>query len=179
MGKRLDWPIKSWPIYNGWTEGRIGCTPASKKLEASTQMLPRLSRGRIFAPINGLKNGLHSRQDTKMPPRTCRGGNRVLMSLLGALLSKFTYKENKTKEAFKESVKKSLHWENVITTECVRAFSRRARQYTMAYFALSQEAEQEAAQNGWGQLMQKNWANEKKNAIVAPSTLTVDSLELS
>jgi hypothetical protein len=62
-------------------------------------MLPRLSRGRIFAPINGVKNGCHSRQDTKMPPRTCPEGNKVLMGLLEALLLKFTYKRKKNKRS--------------------------------------------------------------------------------
>jgi hypothetical protein len=64
-------------------------------------MLTRLSRGRIFAPINGAKNGCHSRQDTKMPPRTCRGGNRVLIGLLEALSSKLAYKRKKNKRSIK------------------------------------------------------------------------------
>jgi hypothetical protein len=61
--------------------------------------MPRILRGRIFATINGAKNGCHSTQDTKMPLRTCRGGNRVLMGLLKALLSKLPIKEERNKRS--------------------------------------------------------------------------------
>jgi hypothetical protein len=45
-------------------------------------------------------------------------------------------REKKSKELFKESVRKCLDQEMVLTKERIRAFSRRARQYTMAYYAL-------------------------------------------
>jgi hypothetical protein len=45
-------------------------------------------------------------------------------------------REKKSKESFKESVRKCLDQETVLTKQRIRAFSRRARQYTMAYYAL-------------------------------------------
>jgi hypothetical protein len=85
------------------------------------------------------------------------------MGLLEALLLTLTYKRKKNKRSIQRIRKKSLDQENVIITERVRVFSRQARQYTMAYFALSQEAEQEAAQNGLGQHSQKIIEQMKKN----------------
>jgi hypothetical protein len=51
-------------------------------------------------------------------------------------------KEKKSKEMFKKSVRSSLCKENVLTTERIRAFSRRARQYTLAYYTLQQNQQQ-------------------------------------
>jgi hypothetical protein len=53
-------------------------------------------------------------------------------------------KEKKTKELFKTSVRKCLSRE-VITTNPVRSFSRRARQYILAYHALNLQQQQQAS----------------------------------
>jgi hypothetical protein len=54
-------------------------------------------------------------------------------------------KEKKSKETFKQSVRKSLCNKNVLTLDRVRAFSRRARQYTLAYYALHQQQQEQQA----------------------------------
>jgi hypothetical protein len=103
----------------------------------------------------GWKMGVTVDRTPKCHPELARKGIEFSWACLKLFYWSLPIKEIKTKEAFKELVKKSLDWENVITTECVETFSRQAHHYTMAYFPLSQEAEQEAAQNGLGQLMQK------------------------
>jgi hypothetical protein len=54
-------------------------------------------------------------------------------------------KEKKSKETFKNSVRKSLCSRDVITIQRVRAFSRRARQYTLAYYAMQQQQQEETS----------------------------------
>jgi len=58
-------------------------------------------------------------------------------------------REKKSKELFKESVRKCLDQETVLTKERIRAFSRRARQYTMAYYALQLHQENAQQQEQW------------------------------
>jgi hypothetical protein len=53
--------------------------------------------------------------------------------------------EKKSKETFKSSVRKSLCTADVITIQRVRAFSRRARQYTLAYYAMQQQQQEDAS----------------------------------
>ncbi len=53
--------------------------------------------------------------------------------------------EKKSKETFKQSVRKSLCNKNVLTLDRVRAFSRQARQYTLAYYALHQQQQEQQA----------------------------------
>ena len=52
-------------------------------------------------------------------------------------------KEKKSKELFKESVRKCLDNSTVLNIEQIRSFSRRARQYTIAYYTLHLQQENE------------------------------------
>lgn len=54
-------------------------------------------------------------------------------------------REKKSKETFKSSVRKSISNKDVITVQRVRAFSRRARQYTLAYYAMQQQQQEDAS----------------------------------
>jgi hypothetical protein len=52
-------------------------------------------------------------------------------------------KEKKSKELFKESVRKCLDCTTVLNIERIRSFSRRARQYTIAYYTLQLQEQQQ------------------------------------
>jgi hypothetical protein len=67
------------------------------------------------------------------------------MGVCKKLLSTPAIERKKSKETFKNSVRKSLCSRDVITIQRVRAFSRRARQYTLAYYAMQQQQQEETS----------------------------------
>ncbi len=82
-------------------------------------------------------------------------------------------KEKKSKEMFKQSVRKSLCNKNVLMLDRIRAFSRRARQYTLAYYALRQQQQEQQA---IGKQAAENLATSEASQL---TTVKIESVALS
>jgi hypothetical protein len=67
------------------------------------------------------------------------------MGVCKKLLSMPAMKRKKLKETFKSSVRKSLCSKDVITVQRLRAFSRQAHQYILAYYAMQQQQQEDAS----------------------------------
>jgi len=98
--------------------------------------MKRFPRRRIITTNNCQENGSGSWSHTKMSLWISRGGNRIFLGLHKNYYRCLPIKEKNIKETFKQSIRKSICSKKILTIHRVRAFSRWARQYTLAYYTM-------------------------------------------
>ena len=102
---------------------------------------------------HGRKLGVKVDRTPKCHPEMAGEGVEYDWACAKNVYRRLPLKEKKTKAKFRESVSKCLDTQSVLTFERQRMFSRRARQYMVAYYSLDNLKDEEAETNTTNPLM--------------------------
>ena len=125
------------------------------------QILPDFLEEKTLLQYYGDQMGIIVDPTPKCHPELAGEGIEYAWGCAKGSYRRLPIKEKKSKQNFKKSVKKVL-LEEVLSTNRIRMFSRRARQYTLAYFCINKERERETGEE-----------KKKEGELTVPADLTV------